>query len=153
MEPKNPPPVSAPPPQQTRRTNGGPGVRLKHKGLKPHVLHDGTLLVPGEVTEVPAQTVADLKAAKFGKTGKSSYDVLLASGFEETSEGGDTRGGDAGDVIQPPATSHLETEEVRLPENPQSDDPKWQSGFVQPLPHHQKPEDEKPNPKGAHSRK
>lgn len=160
--PNTPPPVNmnsgslATGPQAGKQQPSGPAAKLKNKGVKPHHLHDGTLLVPGHVTEVPGETVDKLKAAKFGKTGKSSWEVLLESGLEETDEDA-TAGETHGDIKAPPAKSHLEQEENRLPYNPESADPKWQA-TGQPAPHHHKQtawtdDEEKPAGSGASSSK
>lgn len=99
-------------------SGGGSGTKLKHKGTQPHVLHDGTMMVPGEVTEVPAETVTQLKSTQFGKTGKSSWDVLTEGDFEETNEDTTRQPKGKGGAVAPRYTSHLEVEELKMPEAP-----------------------------------
>lgn len=114
-------------------TTKSSGTKIRNKGARPYVLHDGTRLTPGESTEIHHETVEHMKKAKFGQTGKTVWEAMMESGDVVEHGGEDDKEQSKGDraaakegILAPPATSHLEQEEARLPENPESSDPKWQ---------------------------
>lgn len=54
-------------------------LKLKNNSARPIILFDGTLLTPGQVTEVNADTVKKMKEGTLGKDGPTIYDSLLES--------------------------------------------------------------------------
>lgn len=59
-------------------------AKLKNTSKRPITLHDGTLLVPNEETEVAEETVKQMKEHMVAKTGQSSWDHLKEHhGLEE----------------------------------------------------------------------
>lgn len=50
--------------------------KLRNTSARPVKLHDGTLLVPTEETEVPDNTFDELHKSKVANTGKSQMDML-----------------------------------------------------------------------------
>ncbi len=70
-------------------------LKLKNNSARPVVLMDGTVLTPGQVTEVSAETAKKLKDGKFGGAdGPSLHDSLLENHDIEvvhgTDDGADT---------------------------------------------------------------
>lgn len=59
-------------------------AKLKNTSKRSITLHDGTLLVPNEETEVDEATVKQMKEHRVGRTGQSTWDHLAEHhGLEE----------------------------------------------------------------------
>lgn len=80
-------------------------LKLKNNGARPIVLMDGTVLTPGQVTEVNADTAKKLKEGKFGgMDGPSLHDNLLENHDIQLVSGSDDGVGDTETVDAAPLT-------------------------------------------------